>query len=81
MVGRWQDGSPLVRYPRYPATDAPVPQHLPLSRSGVGGMAAQVLPAPAQNVGVVRRRGQRRRESRASGTPHHPMAHRRANGR
>jgi deferrochelatase/peroxidase EfeB len=53
MVGRWKDGSPLVRYPRYPATDAPVPQHLPLSRSGVGGVVAQALPAPATNVGVV----------------------------
>jgi deferrochelatase/peroxidase EfeB len=53
LVGRWQDGSPLVRYPRFPATDAPVPQHIPLSRAGAAGMAAQVLPAPATNVGVV----------------------------
>jgi deferrochelatase/peroxidase EfeB len=53
LVGRWQDGSPLVRYPRFPATDAPVPQHVPLSRAGAAGMAAQVLPTPAKNVGVV----------------------------
>jgi deferrochelatase/peroxidase EfeB len=33
IVGRWRDGSPLVRYPLYPATDAPVPAH-PLSRAG-----------------------------------------------
>lgn len=33
IVGRWRDGSPLVRYPRYPASDAPVPAH-PLARTG-----------------------------------------------
>ena len=33
IVGRWRDGSPLVRYPSYSATDAPVPAH-PLSRAG-----------------------------------------------
>jgi deferrochelatase/peroxidase EfeB len=53
FVGRWKDGSPLVRFPRYPATDAPVPQHLPLSRAGAGGAAVQVPSAPAKNVGVV----------------------------
>jgi Dyp-type peroxidase family len=35
IVGRWRDGSPLVRYPRYSAADAPVPAH-PLSRAGAG---------------------------------------------
>jgi deferrochelatase/peroxidase EfeB len=43
IVGRWQDGSPLVRYPRYPATAAPVPAH-PLSRAGAGvGTSSQRL--------------------------------------
>jgi deferrochelatase/peroxidase EfeB len=49
MVGRWRDGSPLVRYPRFPATEAPVPT--PLSRTGAGGAVpqstAQIPPAPA----------------------------------
>jgi deferrochelatase/peroxidase EfeB len=46
MVGRWQDGSSLVRYPRFPATNAPVPQHVPPSR--VGGP-----PAPAKSAALL----------------------------
>jgi deferrochelatase/peroxidase EfeB len=55
MVGRWQDGSPLVRYPRYPATDAPVPQRGPQSRAGGPdvGAAAQIPPAPVRSAGIV----------------------------
>ena len=42
IVGRWPDGSPLVRYPRYPATNAPVPAH-PLSRATAGvGTSSQL---------------------------------------
>ena len=49
IVGRWPDGSPLVRYPRYPATHAPVAAH-PLSRAGAGvaqsdAIAAVQIPA------------------------------------
>ena len=45
IVGRWRDGSPLVRYPRYPATAAPVPAH-PLSRAAAGvGKSSQPLTA------------------------------------
>jgi deferrochelatase/peroxidase EfeB len=53
IVGRWRDGSPLVRYPRYPATDAPVLVH-PLSRPGAGvgtsspQMTVQIPAAPGQ---------------------------------
>ena len=53
IVGRWQDGSPLVRYPRYPATAAPVPAH-PLSRAGAGvvtssqRLTVQIPVAPTQ---------------------------------
>jgi deferrochelatase/peroxidase EfeB len=44
IVGRWRDGSPLVRYPRYPASHAPVPAHQ-LSRAGArAGMPAAALP-------------------------------------
>lgn len=32
IVGRWRDGSPLVRYPRWPAQHAPMPSR-PLMRS------------------------------------------------
>jgi deferrochelatase/peroxidase EfeB len=53
MVGRWQDGSPLVRYPRYPATDAPVPQHGPMSRAGAGGAAMQIAPPSAQGAATL----------------------------
>jgi Dyp-type peroxidase family len=43
IVGRWRDGSPLVRYPRFSAADAPVPAH-PLSRAGAGvAMSSQRL--------------------------------------
>jgi deferrochelatase/peroxidase EfeB len=45
IVGRWPDGSPLVRYPRYPATDAQVPAH-PLSRAGAGVAASVDAVAP-----------------------------------
>jgi Dyp-type peroxidase family len=43
IVGRWRDGSPLVRYPRYPANHAPVPAH-PLARTGpaAGTLAARL---------------------------------------
>jgi deferrochelatase/peroxidase EfeB len=45
IVGRWRDGSPLVRYPRYPATKAPVPAH-PLLRASAGvGTSSQQLTA------------------------------------
>ena len=44
LVGRWRDGSPLTRYPRYPASNAPVPAH-PLARTAVAG-AAQETGAP-----------------------------------
>jgi Dyp-type peroxidase family len=53
IVGRWRDGSPLVRYPRYPASDAPVPAH-PLSRAGAAAgtlsaqLTVQIPVAPAQ---------------------------------
>ena len=58
IVGRWRDGSPLVRYPRYPATGAPVPAH-PLSRAGAGvdasgQMTAQIPAAPAPALRVQR---------------------------
>ena len=46
IVGRWRDGSPLVRYPRWPAERAPLPAR-PLARSG-GGTALQ-----AQNVAQI----------------------------
>jgi deferrochelatase/peroxidase EfeB len=46
IVGRWRDGSPLVRYPLYPATAAPVPAH-PLSRAG-GGVGTSSPPLTAQ---------------------------------
>jgi deferrochelatase/peroxidase EfeB len=52
IVGRWRDGSPLVRYPRYPASDAPVPAH-PLARTGAAAgtlsaqSAVQIPVAPA----------------------------------
>ena len=58
LVGRWRDGSPLVRYPRYPATDAPVPAH-PLSRVGTAGPGErtqaqiQLSPAPARRVAAL----------------------------
>ena len=53
IVGRWRDGSPLVRYPRYPAAGAPVPAH-PLARAGAAAgtlsaqPAAQIPVAPAR---------------------------------
>jgi deferrochelatase/peroxidase EfeB len=53
IVGRWRDGSPLVRYPRYPATNAPVPAH-PLLRAGAGvgtsfrQLTAQIPIAPGR---------------------------------
>jgi Dyp-type peroxidase family len=52
IVGRWRDGSPLVRYPRYPAAGAPVPAH-PLSRAGATAgtsaqSTAQIPVAPAR---------------------------------
>lgn len=54
LVGRWRDGSPLTRYPRYPASDAPVPAH-PLARTAATGAAqrAGVPPpiAPSLNDG------------------------------
>jgi len=87
MVGRWQDGSPLVRYPRYPATDAPVPVH-PLSRSGPSGLiphsAPQIPSAPApvgrgrmlvasQTADVLKAKGTEAEDAapRASGMPPH----------
>ena len=36
IVGRWRDGSPLVRYPRWPASDAPRPSHPLLSDDAAG---------------------------------------------
>jgi len=61
LVGRWKDGSPLVRYPRFPATDAPVPQHVPLSRAGAGGpgphAAAQIPPSAARGAATLVARG------------------------
>ncbi|HEX7758526.1 MAG TPA: hypothetical protein VF459_03435, partial [Caulobacteraceae bacterium] len=52
IVGRWPDGSPLVRYPRWPASRAPTPAH-PLSRASdkdaveaAGGIAAAAHSAP-----------------------------------
>lgn len=59
IVGRWQDGSPLVRYPRYPASDAPVPAH-PSSRPGAAAgtpaaaLSAQIPVAPARPGGRSR---------------------------
>jgi deferrochelatase/peroxidase EfeB len=57
IVGRWRDGSPLVRYPRYPATDA-ASSH-PLSRiAAVGPVqhpAVQIpsAPAPVRSVRML----------------------------
>ncbi len=55
IVGRWRDGSPLVRYPRYPATEAPVEAH-PLSRTGTAQAqaAAQIPAAPAPALRVLK---------------------------
>ena len=55
IVGRWQDGSSLVRYPRVPATNAPVPQHVAPSRVGGGGahVAAPIPPAPAKSAALL----------------------------
>jgi deferrochelatase/peroxidase EfeB len=53
IVGRWRDGSPLVRYPSYPASDAPVPVH-PLARTGAAAgtssprLAVQIPVAPGR---------------------------------
>jgi deferrochelatase/peroxidase EfeB len=53
IVGRWRDGSPLVRYPRYPASDAPVAAH-PLARTGAAAgttsprLAVQIPVAPGR---------------------------------
>jgi deferrochelatase/peroxidase EfeB len=56
IVGRWRDGSPLVRYPRYPASDAPVRAH-PLARAGAaaGTLSAQLtvqIPAAPPHPGA-----------------------------
>lgn len=44
MVGRWKDGSPLSRYPRYPASNPFAPGR-PLSRTAAGGSTPQVQAA------------------------------------
>jgi deferrochelatase/peroxidase EfeB len=62
IVGRWRDGSPLVRYPRFPANDAPVPTH-PLLRASAGIAASpaqlvtQIPAAPAPALRVQRSAG------------------------
>ena len=48
LVGRWRDGSPLTRYPRYPASAAPLPAHT-LARATSAGSTHQqatTLPIP-----------------------------------
>jgi deferrochelatase/peroxidase EfeB len=54
MVGRWRDGSPLVRYPRFPATNVFAPGH-PLSRaaSGASGQSARQVPPPVSGVRML----------------------------
>src|SRR6185295_4057772 len=50
MVGRWRDGSPLVRYPRYPATNVFAPGR-PLSRASGGASAQSALHVPPPTGG------------------------------
>lgn len=54
MVGRWRDGSPLVRYPRYPATNVFAPGH-PLSRTpgGASGQSARQVPPPVNGIRML----------------------------
>ena len=57
IVGRWRDGSPLVRYPRWPAERAPLPPR-PLARA-TGGAAPPLqgsaeIPAPASAIRAER---------------------------
>jgi deferrochelatase/peroxidase EfeB len=71
IVGRWRDGSPLVRYPRWPAEYSPWPSR-PLMRSGTGtGAAVQTqvsAPIPASSAAIRPERQARTRRS-AGGPP------------
>jgi deferrochelatase/peroxidase EfeB len=71
IVGRWRDGSPLVRYSRYPATNAPVPAH-PLARTGAGaGGATHIAAAPVQAIRQV----QAAAAASSGGEDRHPSGH------
>jgi deferrochelatase/peroxidase EfeB len=53
IVGRWRDGSPLVRYPRWPAQSSPMPSR-PLTRStgatSVQSQSAATIPASSSSI-------------------------------
>jgi hypothetical protein len=71
IVGRWRDGSPLVRYPRWPAEKSPWPSR-PLMRSGTGtGAAVQTqvpAPIPASSAAIRAERQARARPSAGGST-------------
>jgi deferrochelatase/peroxidase EfeB len=74
IVGRWQDGSPLVRYPRWPASNSSRPSH-PLVRTP-GGPTQARIPSPLATAAMRTLSGSRAARqaapTRAAHDPHAP---------
>ena len=69
IVGRWKDGSPLVRYPRWPVTSAPQTPR-PLSRT-MGEVPRPVAPPPSVTRPVAAASAEAKHEASSETGVHH----------